>query len=209
MRFTESKAKTSMNRTPAGRKAQRSRQAPPPRRQWWPWILSGIAVLTLIVVGIALTRRTPSGPALSAADVATFGNVPSGHQDGPLTFEQIPPVGGIHNATWLTCGSYKQPLANEYAVHSMEHGAVSITYRPDLPADAVERLENLASGRSHMLVSPYPDLPAPLVASAWGVQMKVDSADDPQLEQFMAKYLQGPQTPEPGAPCRGGNNFPR
>jgi hypothetical protein len=35
--------------------------------------------------------------------------------------------------------------------------------------------------------------------------LKLDSADDPRLPVFLQAYLQGPQTPEPGAPCSGGS----
>ncbi|HEU5100032.1 MAG TPA: DUF3105 domain-containing protein, partial [Roseiflexaceae bacterium] len=91
---------------------------------------------------------------------------------------------------------------------SMEHGAVWITYQPDLPADAVEQLRGLVRGHSHVLLSPYPDLPAKVVASAWGVQMRANGADDPQLAKFIATYESGPQTPEPGAPCSGAKGVP-
>jgi hypothetical protein len=40
--------------------------------------------------------------------------------------------------------------------------------------------------------------------SAWGKQLTVDSADDPRVSQFFTKYVQGAQTPEPGAACTGG-----
>lgn len=40
--------------------------------------------------------------------------------------------------------------------------------------------------------------------TAWGKQVAVDSAKDPRVDQFFAKYVQGPQTPEPGAACTGG-----
>lgn len=40
--------------------------------------------------------------------------------------------------------------------------------------------------------------------SAWGKQVAVDSADDKRVDQFFAQYVQGTQTPEPGAPCTGG-----
>jgi hypothetical protein len=59
-----------------------------------------------------------------------------------------------------------------------------------------------------VLVSPYPDLPAPVVASAWGKQLQLDSANDPRLEQFVSAFREGPQTPEPGAPCTGGTGNP-
>jgi len=90
----------------------------------------------------------------------------------------------------------------------MEHGTVWITYRPSLPKDQVEKIRNLVQNQTYMLASPYPNLPAPVVASAWGKQLKLGSANDPRLEQFVSAYRQGPQTPEPGAPCTGGVGSP-
>ena len=45
-----------------------------------------------------------------------------------------------------------------------------------------------------------------MVASAWGKQISLDGADDPDLESFIRAYQQGPQTPEPGAVCTGGTS---
>jgi hypothetical protein len=87
----------------------------------------------------------------------------------------------------------------------MEHGAVWITYQPNLPADQVDILRKAAQ-QSYVLVSPYPGLPSPVVASAWSNQLKLDSASDPKLDQFVRYFRQGPQTPEPGAPCTGGTS---
>ncbi len=134
--------------------------------------------------------------------VTTIPNLSQDHVDGPQTYPQTPPVGGPHNGEWLNCGIYDTPVPNENAVHSLEHGAVWLTYRPDLPAADVEALRALVRGRSHALLSPYPDLPSPVVASAWGLQLKVDSASDPRLARFVEQYEQGSQTPEPGASCR-------
>ncbi|MBB5796324.1 hypothetical protein HDA41_004288 [Streptomyces caelestis] len=36
----------------------------------------------------------------------------------------------------------------------------------------------------------------------------MDAASDPRVEQFTTAYVQGPQTPEPGAPCTGGLTAP-
>jgi hypothetical protein len=90
----------------------------------------------------------------------------------------------------------------------MEHGAVWITYREDLPADAVERLRVLTRGHTHMLLSPYPGQSAPVVASAWSTQMRLDRVDEPKLLSFINTYERGRQTPEPGAACHGGVGTP-
>ncbi|WP_372595162.1 DUF3105 domain-containing protein, partial [Actinotalea sp.] len=92
--------------------------------------------------------------------------------------------------------------------HSLEHGAVWITYRPDLAQAQVDVLTELARGEGYVLLSPFPDLAAPVVLTAWGVQLQVDDADDPRVEPFLVTYVQGEQTPEPGAPCSGGVGEP-
>jgi hypothetical protein len=134
--------------------------------------------------------------------VKSYSNLSRKHTRKPVNYAQTPPVGGPHNPLPQTCGFYSKPVQNEHAVHSMEHGAVWITFRPDLPKDQVEKIKGLAQ-KSYVLASPYPGLPSPVVASAWGKQLKLNSASDPRLERFVNVYRQGPQTPEPGAPCRG------
>jgi hypothetical protein len=47
-----------------------------------------------------------------------------------------------------------------------------------------------------------------VVATAWGKQVYLQSANDPDLERFVRAYRQGPQTPERGAACTGGIGQP-
>lgn len=128
-----------------------------------------------------------------------------GHVPGGVAYPQVPPVGGDHAPAWQNCGFYAEPVPTERAVHSLEHGAVWITYRPDLPGDQIRVLRALAGGNPYVLVSPWadPPLPAPVVASAWGVQLGADNAADPGVAAFVARFANGPQSPEPGAACRG------
>jgi hypothetical protein len=155
----------------------------------------------LAIVLIDRSQRAASEP---PAGVQTFENLSRNHTTDPVSYQQSPPVGGDHNPVWQNCGFYDKPIRNENGVHSLEHGAVWITYQPDLPSEQVETLRKLAQSQDFILVSPYPDLPAPVVASAWGKQLQLDSADDPRLEQFVGAFKKGPQTPEPNAPCTGG-----
>ena len=189
----------------------RGRAAPPPRARRWIWPAAALGVLVVLVGGFLLFRATRA-PSLDGVVTFSGANVERGHKAGPITYPQTPPVGGVHNEVWQNCGIYDKPVANENAVHSLEHGAVWITYRSDLPADQVEQLRKLARGHGHVLLSPYPNLPAPVVASAWGVQLKIEGssnpASDPRLPLFIQKYEQGTQTPEPGASCRNGTGNP-
>jgi hypothetical protein len=148
------------------------------------------------------SRRPPDG-------VQEFTGMTNFHTNDTVAYEQNPPVGGDHSPIWQNCDFYSVPIRNEHAVHSLEHGAVWITFQPELPQDQVNMLREMTN-RSYVLVSPFPeDLPAPIVASAWGLQMQFDSADDPELSRFVSAYRQGPQTLEPGAICHGGTSAAR
>ena len=58
-------------------------------------------------------------------------------------------------------------MQNEKIVHTMEHGAVWIIYEPDLSQDQKDELRQIVESQDCLLASPYPDLPTPVVASAW------------------------------------------
>lgn len=171
----------------------------------WIWVIAGIAAAA-IIGGLVFEFSRQTAVIEGEQRYGPFAaNV---HVSGVVNYAQSPPVGGEHAASWQNCGIYSEPIRSELAVHSLEHGAVWVTYRPDLPADQVDQLRGLVRGRSYTLLSPYPDLDVPVAASAWGVQLKVDSAGDERLPQFIAKYRQGAQTPEPGAACVGGQGTP-
>ncbi|WP_233451824.1 DUF3105 domain-containing protein [Rubrobacter xylanophilus] len=173
------------------------------------YLVAGGIILALIVafaVFAVLDSRRGGG---EIAGVRSYDVGPGNrHAQGDVDYEQTPPAGGVHSPVWQNCGFYDEPVREENAVHSLEHGAVWITYRPDLPREQVERLRELAQSQTYILVSSYPELPAPVFASAWGKQLRLDSANDERLEQFVRAYRQGPQTPEPGAACTGGVGEP-
>ncbi len=165
---------------------------------------AALAVVAALGFGIAASRA--SRPSLAA--VKSYPGLAQTHVEGQVRYPQTPPVGGPHNQVWLNCGTYSTPAPNVNAVHSMEHGAAWITYRPDLPAAQTQQLRDAVHGLSYVVLSPYPGLPAPVVASAWGKQLQLPNAGDPRLKQFLRTYRQGPQTPEKGASCTGGVGNP-
>ncbi|MFJ2262081.1 DUF3105 domain-containing protein [Streptomyces sp. NPDC087844] len=128
------------------------------------------------------------------------------HVSKSVSYPMNPPVGGDHDQAWMTCdGSvYTKAIPNENAVHSLEHGAVWITYN-DKAADAdVKTLADKVAKTPYTLMSPVEDQAGALMLSAWGKQLTVEKASDPRVQQFLTKYVQGPQTPEPGAACTNG-----
>jgi len=178
-------------------------------------VLTGWVALG-VVIAIALTAcgaDEPAAPtptaqpdAVQLGEVVTFSDLTREHSEDDIDYPQAPPVGGDHDPAWLDCNGvvYDEPVRDENAVHSLEHGAVWITYQPDVDAGDLDELRAKVDGGQYIFMSPYADQNAPIMATAWGVQLAVASADDAALADFVQEYSQGPQTPEPGATCDGG-----
>jgi Protein of unknown function (DUF3105) len=193
----------------SARKAAARRRQERRRRAITASVVAAVVVVAVLVVVLVANRDNGTSTTAGFGRVATFGGLSRNHTESAVRYAQSPPVGGDHNPVWQNCGYYAQPVRNENAVHSLEHGAVWITYQPNLPKDQVDNLAAIGRDQTFVLVSPYPGLPAPVVASGWGVQEWFHSANDARLNDFVSKYRQGPQTPEPGAACTGGTGTPQ
>jgi len=129
------------------------------------------------------------------------------HVAGPVNYAVVPPVGGPHSSEWMNAGIYTKPVPSERAIHNLEHGAVWITYSPNLPATQIADLTAFvtkqtviaeppasagAKGSSNRYIdlSPWASdtLPSPIVISAWGHQLRLTSPTDPRLQQFVDTF---------------------
>jgi hypothetical protein len=165
------------------------------------------ALLTLVLALTLSACSTGSKPAPRPGikGLQTFTEEPkSRHTTKHVTYDHTPPAGGQHFPAWLRCGVYTEPVPNEFAVHSEEHGAVWLTFLPDASPDDIAKLAALAEGQPYVLVSPYPGQPGKFMASTWGAQLSVDTADDPRLRKFIDAYAGGGQGGEKGADCAQG-----
>lgn len=136
-------------------------------------------------------------------DVKTLGR---NHVETPVQYPMNPPVGGDHSPRWMNCNGdvYKNPVPEVNAVHSLEHGAVWVTYNEKAAKGDLDTLAGTVAKTPYTLMSPVKEQAGTIMLSAWGRQLTVDKADDPRVAQFFTKYVQGPQTPEPGAACTNG-----
>ena len=181
------------------------------RRQRLTIAIAVLVSLALIIpVALVLTQEQRRQDEIEARANAPIQGVEevtglsSDHVVEPVDYETSPPAGGDHHPTWQNCGFYGEPVVDEHAVHSLEHGAVWLGYDPEPPEADVARLRALTQQHPYLLVSPFEGLGAPLVATAWGFRLELDGVQDDRLEPFLLRYLQGEQTPEPGAACTGG-----
>ena len=195
---------------------------PAPRQIPWLSIGAGVAVLALIaVLGINLWPKVEERQALEPYKYSSENKDPSDKIDGVLkieypagqhvdstqrvAYDQTPPFGGPHDATWANCTGtvYADPIRTENAVHSLEHGAIWITYNPDLvDQDQIDSLAGRVNGKSYMLMSPYPGQSSPISLQSWGHRLEIDKADDDRIDQFITALNQNPNVyPEVGASC--------
>jgi hypothetical protein len=194
----------------------RGRKPAPVKKPFPTGMVAGSSVIVLFLGGILLYSATHVGigdkSGLKFAEskfpgiVSTRG-LTANHIDGKLISyanqDTTPPDGGNHNPTPQSCQVYTEPIANEHAVHSLEHGAVWLTYNPSKVSTAdIATLKKLVDGNAFRMMSPYPGLKAPISLQAWGESLMVQKASDPKIADFFKRFTNGPQQQE-SASCVG------
>jgi hypothetical protein len=167
-------------------------------------VLFAAAVITYAVVQVneANADKVESIDEIAGVEIADY-SAGQDHVTEPVTYAESPPVGGPHDPFWADCtGSvYDVDIRHENAVHSLEHGAVWITYNPDLVSEAdIATLAELVEGESGRMLSPYVGLDSPISVQAWNHSLKVDAAGDKRIKQF-ADLMTYAADLEPGASC--------
>jgi hypothetical protein len=148
----------------------------------------------------------PVGDAACGAVVGLFPNQPANHVDAgePVTYLTNPPSGGPHYPVWANFVEYDHPVADGYLVHSLEHGAVVLSYDCDESAcvappgvlDGLRAVRNAVpsdplcdpSIRVRIILAPRPANDVPVAAAAWGATYKADCVDGPSLLQFISDH---------------------
>ena len=182
-----------------------------------PWGLIAAAVVVVVFAAAVIVYAVRQVNEAEAARVDSVDEIegvqafdyPAGqqHVTTPVDYAESPPVGGPHAPPpdWADCTGtvYDVDIRHENAVHSLEHGAVWITYDPAaLSEDEIATLAELVEDQAGRMLSPYEGLDSPISIQSWGHQLKVDSADDQRLQQFADFLTFNSQfTPEPGASC--------
>lgn len=193
-------------------KALQAKQRAADRRRAWLIYGTGgllvaaiIAAVAFVVVGEVRQREETLAAATRPIDgEQDFPDQSRNHTREPVSYPRTPATGGDHAPVWTNCGTYTAPVEQTRVVHSLEHGAVWLSYRPDLSKEQITELTALAGKQDYLVLSPLPGQQSPVTVTAWGKQLSVDSSSDARLAPFIKKYRQGPQTPEPGAVCTGG-----
>lgn len=164
-----------------------------------------VIVASTIVVGLAAAVFFSENPVRGVPVGTESMSVALGaHVEGDIHDGIEVPAGGEHSQVWQNCGFYDSEVRSENAVHSLEHGAVWITYRATIGTGQIDRLRGFARPDEKVLISLRPDQTSPIVATAWGFQLEVEDATDERIAQFVNEFTTGRYAPEPGGSCAGG-----
>lgn len=200
-------------RKPPGKPGKPGRSIVNQKRTPWGLILTvGLVVLFAAgVIGYALTRHSSkanTSPFLNELATAkqisgiTFTPEPErNHVSTTVKYDASPPVGGNHAPVWADCTGtvYPNPIADENAMHSFEHGAVWITYQPGLPQSQITQLAGLVTGQNS---TPLPGPDEPHLHPELGLPGLRRLGDGPAGRSVRRHPENNPKTtPEPGASC--------
>ena len=157
-------------------------------------VIAGIAILTLLILGGGmwfLTAQSNKEQAkiskpLMGEEIPDQGrgHVPDGTK---LDFNSNPPTSGRHYAKWITRGIYDKSQIDGNLVHSLEHGAVILSYKSDLPKEDVEKIKSVFSSVSvgkKIMVS-RDNLDVPVALTSWGRLLKLQTIDEAKIKEFM------------------------
>ncbi len=92
-----------------------------------------------------------------------------------IVYKSAPPSSGTHYGSTASYGFSDKEIAEGTLVHSLEHGAIVLYYKPGLSDKVLQDLRDAYSslppakyGKVKLVITPYPELQAPLVLAAWG-----------------------------------------
>ncbi|GAA3495845.1 DUF3105 domain-containing protein [Streptomyces prasinosporus] len=212
--------KSSAARTARIEEMRRAEQARERRNRILVIAASLVVVAGLVAGGVVLVRSQSDGADGAAGDAKAAGRFVTdkdgvrkwegelgrNHVTKSVEYPVAPPVGGDHNPAWMNCNGdvYTDEINNTNAVHSLEHGAVWVTYDERADEADVDALAAKVKKTPYTLMSPVDGQKDPIMLTAWGHQRTVTGADDPAVDAFLEKFVQGEQTPEPGAACTNG-----
>lgn len=163
-----------------------------------------VAALAITLVNTMLASPSPTPAAqLALGQCTPVQNFPSqgGTHISPgeshPAYNSNPPNSGWHWANPQDWNIYTTPQVQEQLIHNLEHGGIVIQYRDLPPADLQQLTSLVERDRIHMVLAPYPDLPAGanVALTAWTHLQLCNGVDENAIRLFVTAYRdKGPET---------------
>lgn len=176
------------------REMQRTEQKKTARKTAINWLIA-LLIIGLAVYGIvSLASRSATSRPGESISIQGREHIPvnSPRPD----YNSNPPTSGSHYAQPTDWGIYSEELKDENVIHSLEHGGIWISYRPDIDTETKEKLE--AIGKQYpksVVVSPREANDAPIAIASWGKLDKLTVFDENRIIEFIKRNKN--KSPEP------------
>ncbi|MCI0619496.1 DUF3105 domain-containing protein [Candidatus Wolfebacteria bacterium] len=182
-----------------GKRAPSGGSDPARTRRIKKWSL-GVAVVAIVGYLVFLIARSmiPAGEDMSRAiPIQGDNHIPVGATHEPYTSN--PPTSGPHYAEPARPGFREgETIADEHLIHSLEHGLIWISYRPDVLPEVAEALKQFDNGLTVITERSAND--ADIAVAAWGrldsfdVGDTLSEADRVRIRDFLKRYTnRGPE----------------
>ncbi|MEX0621861.1 MAG: DUF3105 domain-containing protein [Candidatus Woykebacteria bacterium] len=165
-----------------------------------------IFAIAVVIVGavIFVFTRPVSEKALAGQEIPIQGreHIAQGSTNH-APYNSNPPTSGPHWPTPADCKIYSEEVPDEAAIHSLEHGAVWITYKDKNDKELAANLAKLVGQNpTKVLLSPRVKNDDPIALASWGRLLVLEEFDEQQISDFLANNKNN--SPEPLAACGSG-----
>ena len=158
------------------------------QRQQRRWVLRGIGILALLVLGgLAYRTLTKESPGRA---VPTIGNQHVASMETPhVPYNTRPPTSGPHLPSIARWGIHTQPIPDELQMHNLEDGGVLVHYNCRDCDAVIAKLEAIVSRYSDkVILAPYPQMDTRIALTAWGRIDTFDAVDEQRIVRFIQAY---------------------
>ncbi len=119
------------------------------------------------------------------------------HSDADQEYPSTPPVSGVHTQESAACGTHATSLLDENMVHTLEHGAVGILFKPEVPPEQIEDIEAIVNEfDTHVFSAPYAEMDNAITVVAWAHLMRLDEFEEDAIREFIDVFREGGDAPE-------------
>lgn len=159
-----------------------------------PWVAIGaIAVVIVAAVLIARQLGVGEGAGRYIAGGGVGQHLPVGQS---IAYPSYPPTSGQHADSATTWGLHTEPVADEVAVHNLEHGGVVVSHN-NISADDLSKITALLRSYPRdqyaevkLLIRPYGKIaPGAIVLTAWNWIDELTGYDEARVKAFMDAHL--------------------
>lgn len=158
-----------------------------------------ICIIALLIMGIVymgIKFNKPSKPlAGQSYEIVGREHITQGQQH--KAYNSNPPTSGPHDGSQtVPAGIYESIFPDEALVHSLEHGAVIVSYKSTLSKNEIEQIKNIfsESKQSKKILVPRDNLDSSIALTSWGRLMKLETVDETQILDFISSNINsGPE----------------